>query len=161
MNICRLATENDLAAMKAIEDSAFPPGRQASADTLRKRILLYPNGSWVGLHNSQPVAFATSYPIQKAEKIEDLDRPDDELFTLEGNIYFFRSIAVHQEFQKLGLAKMLTEARIAVAKQRGCVKIVFTGTEDLSVYYGKMGFQRVGDFQKFHGVPQAIWERVV
>ena len=59
----RVASISDLDLILSIEQNAFPEERWASEGSLRKRMQLFAQGTWLGLCNERPVAFSNGFPI--------------------------------------------------------------------------------------------------
>ena len=154
----RAATLEDLDSILDVEKSAFPPNRQASPDTIRKRLQLFPQGCLVAEQNGKLVGFETSLLTKDIFSITELDQPDENIHDPSGIVYYLRSLAIKQEFQRRGIGKALTEETLKLARKLKKQIFRFTAARDVEQFYAKLGFQRVSEYQDFHGLPQAIWE---
>jgi predicted N-acetyltransferase YhbS len=157
----RQANFADLPRIVEIERSAFPPERWATEASLSERLTLFPAGTWLGLRDSYPVAFANGFPISDLQTQEDLDPPDRDLFQAHGTVWLLRNLAVQKEYQKQGFGKLLIQRQVALARQLGARHFRFTATVDLTSYYSALGFTQLRAPSMFHGLPQAVWNTVL
>jgi len=154
----RTASLKDLSSILNVEKSAFPPSRQASPDTLQKRLQLFPQGCLVAEQDEKIIGFETSLLTLDVRSITELDQLDEMIHNPSGTVYYLRSLATKQEFQRQGIGKALTEEAIKVARKFKKKIFRLTASQDVEQFYIKLGFQRITEYQDFHGLPQAIWE---
>jgi len=153
------ATPEDIDAICEVERSAFPPNRQASKETLKKRIELFPQGCFVVFRDGKLLGFTTALLTDNLKTLAELDPSDEELHNPEGEIYYFRSIGIHKDVQREGLGKALIAKHLENAKRLGKRIFRFTASEDVADYYEKLGCRRITDYDDFHGSVQAVWEK--
>lgn len=156
--LIRAASLEDLDLILNVERSAFPPDRQASLDTLRKRLKLFPQGCLVAEQNGELVGFETSLITRDISSIMELDKPDEAIHDPAGIVYYLRSLAIKQDFQRRGIGKALMEKAIKLAGELNKQVFRFTAAQDVEDFYTKLGFERISEYKNFHGLPQAIWE---
>ena len=154
----RNAAVQDIEEIYSVEQSAFPPKRQASYETLLKRIKLFPEGCLVCLKSNKIIAFSTALIIDRTNAITKLDLSDQELHNINGDTYELRSIAVMKGYQKQGIGKELVKKQIENAKSLNKKYMQFTAAKDVEVFYEKLGFKKITDYEEFHNSKQAIWE---
>jgi GNAT superfamily N-acetyltransferase len=153
----RVATIDDLPDLLRIEQSAFPKERWASEDSLRRRMTLYPGGSWLALLNGDVAAFSNGFPITDRSTQADLDPADHLLFDSSGPVWLLRNVAVHQAFQRRGLGRLLINRQLELARSYGAKCFRFTATTNLNAYYSALGFSMLKEPVSFHGLPQGVW----
>lgn len=153
----RAASLEDLDFILNVERSAFPPNRQASLDNLQKRLQLFPQGCLVAEQNGELVGFETSLVTRDIVSIVELDQPDEVIHDPTGIVYYMRSLAIKQEFQRRGIGKALTGEAIKLARVFNKQVFRFTAAQNVENFYTKLGFKRISEYQDFHGLPQAIW----
>lgn len=155
----REATGEDLEAIGRVEQSAFPPARQASVETLRKRIALFPVGCLVAELDGQVFGFITSLLIANTvDSLTAFDQPDATIHDNSGNTFYVRNLAVARDHQRRGVGQALMRAAVSIAKTLGKAQIRLTATEDLDRFYSQLGFKKISQYKTFHGLPQAVWE---
>jgi len=155
---CRLANIGDLPTLLIIEQSAFPPGRWASEKSLRERLELPAQATWLAFYENQPVGFANGFPIKDLSTQQELDPDDSSLFSQESKFWLLRNVAVRPEFQGKGIGKQLIQAQLNSAKEYGSKYFRFTASENLTSYYSNLGFRMIRPPEAFHGLPQSVWE---
>lgn len=154
----RAALPEDLGTILNVEQSAFPPNRQASLDTFRNRLELFPQGFLVVEQDGTIIGFETSLLTLDMRSLRELDQPDEMIHTSSGIVYYLRSLAIQKEFQRRGIGKALTDEALKLAKALNKKVFRLTAARDVEQFYTKLGFQRITEYQDFHGIPQAIWE---
>ncbi len=158
MNI-RSAAYKDIEHIYAVEQSAFPIHRQANKETFINRLNLFPKGFLVAEEDDQIAGISTALIVERFDSIKQYDKPDQELHDTNREVYYLRSLAINQEFQKQGLGKALVQAQISNAKDLNKKIIRFTASEDVAGFYKKLDFKRITDYLVFHNSKQAIWEK--
>ena len=155
----RKARTSDLIQILDVERNSFPPGRQATPETLRLRLGLFPEGSFVFVLNNKVVAFTTALTVREPKSILDLNPADELIHRKDGDSYYLRSLAVRKEFQGRGYGKELVQKQLENARKLGKKFFVFTCSEDVEKFYAKLGFKRVGGYVDFHGTKQSLWKK--
>lgn len=93
--LIRNAKPTDLPAILKVEIDAFPAGRQATIETFRNRLSLFPLGFLVLIFTNKIVGLATALLTKEINTIGDLDDlPDKKLHQPDGNSYYLRSMAI-------------------------------------------------------------------
>lgn len=123
--LLRPETADDQAAIEALHDHAFGPGRFArTAARLREGVAADPHLSLVATVEGRLAGSVKISPI----------RIGDEPALLLG------PLAVDPDFEKRGIGRMLVRATIADATARGHRLMLLVGD---APYYGPLGFHRV------------------
>ena len=58
-----------------------------------------------------------------------------------GKVGHIEDVVVDSEFRGMGLAKMLTEELINIAKTNGCYKVILDAADDVKEFYQSLGFK--------------------
>ena len=155
----RNAKHSDLNSIIEVENSAFPPERQATIETFANRLALNEKGFLVLEYEGQIVAFSTAFLTNNITNIKDFDIPDEQLHNPKGIIFELRSIAVKKDYQKKGFGKLLLFKQLENATILKKKFFRFTAASDVARFYEKMGFRRISPYHNFHNSKQAIWEK--
>ncbi len=149
---------SDLEAIVKVENSAFPPHRQASTESLKGRLELFPEGCLVALKNGEIIGFSTALIINDIRSLPELDVSDEELHSLNREIYWLRSIVIDPNHQKEGVGKLIMQKQLEKARNLNKKAFRFTAAQDVEGFYKKLGFTMLTDYEDFHSSDQAIWE---
>lgn len=123
--LLRPETADDQAAIEALHDHAFGPGRFArTAARLREGVASDPDLSLVATVEGR---------LAGSVKISPIRIGDDPALLLG-------PLAVDPDFEKRGIGRMLVKATIAEATARGHRLMLLVGD---APYYGPLGFHRV------------------
>ncbi len=129
--LLRPETAEDQAAIDALHDHAFGPGRFArTASRLREGVLADPHLSLVATVDGRLAGSVKISPIRIGGEAALLLGP----------------LAVDPDFEKRGIGRALVAATIAEARARGHRLMLLVGD---APYYGPLGFNRVD--------PERIW----
>ncbi|MBU0757012.1 MAG: GNAT family N-acetyltransferase [Nanoarchaeota archaeon] len=155
----RSAEIKDLDSIYNVELNSFSEDRQADKETLRKRIELFLQGCFVLIYKDEIVGFCTGLLIDDLKTQEDFEKHDQIIHNPNGSVFYLRSLAVKKKYWGKGFGKMLVEKQTEFAKNLGKKHYRFTAARDVEGFYRKLGFRIISDYKKFHGIPQAIWEK--
>lgn len=142
------------AALARIEAVSFPAAEAASGEQITARLAVFPECFLTAEQDGMPVGFIngarTDVPALPDALYHDagLHRPDGAWQTVFG-------LSVLPEYRRNGVAAMLLNAMIALARERGCAGVVLTCKEHLIHYYARFGFENRGVADSSHG--GAVW----
>jgi predicted N-acetyltransferase YhbS len=122
--LIRPAQLDDVPLLSEIEQSAWPKGMASTADEIRSRVELFPTGQLVAEIGGKVVAFATAQRVRQAfftanqstfPAVTDHGRivgshADD------GDIYHLIGVCVLHSHQGFGLARVLIDRQIEIAR---------------------------------------------
>ncbi len=135
----RLATRADLAAIQALEESAFEPARRSSRRSLA-HALQRPNQSvWV-LDDGGVVASMVLWHFPRSLRIYGL--------------------AVDPAKQGHGHGRRMLRAAEEVARERGNQRLLLECTDGLVDYYARLGYVRQQKKPDFYGPGLDAWRLV-
>lgn len=72
---------------------------------------------------------------------------------LDGNVAWFRRVAISEEFQRQGHGSRMIEAAMAFARERGSRIVKSNVARDAVGFYEKLGFKVVGEVHPHVGIP--------
>jgi ribosomal protein S18 acetylase RimI-like enzyme len=153
----RQVTVDDLEACFVVETACFRPCESAEKETVALRIAKFPQGFLVAELGGQLVGMLNSGCTNK----EDLS--DEDLKKLVGhdadgrNLVVF-SLAVHPNFQKLGIARQLMLRFFEEARKLEKQKILLICKQELVGYYQRLGFTHLGQSRSQHG--GSVWHEM-
>lgn len=140
----------DLERIAEIEVICFPPLEAASKETLKERMLAFPNSFFVAEKEGEIIGFingcATDSYVIFDELYHDasLHKPDGENLVVFG-------LNVVPEYQRQGIAAQLVNYYIESAKNYGHRRVILTCKEHLIHYYEYFSFINGGISSSTHG----------
>lgn len=149
MNI-RNATTNDLQKIVNVESICFPETEAASENTLKNRLMVYPNHFWLLEDEETLVGFVngmvTNESILNDEMFKNANLHDEN-----SDWQMIFGVTTIPEYRKQGCAEKLLNKVIHDAKTQGRKGLVLTCKEQLLHYYEKFGFVNEGMSESTHG----------
>jgi len=145
---------DDLEDCFVLEGKTFPEDEAASKGNIEVRLSKFSKGFIVGEWEGKIVAHINSGSINK----EDIT--DEEFKGLIGheddgkNLVIF-SVAVDPEYQRRGIASVMMEEFVKVAREMKKEKILLLCKENLLGMYEGMGYKKIGLSASTHG--GAVW----
>lgn len=156
--IIRQVELSDLDAVSKLECVCFPNKEAATRESLKYRIVTFPESFFLALEGDKIVGFVNGC-------VTDNLVISDELFELGGghnpngkNQTIF-GLLVDLEYQKKGIATKLMNHIKDVAKNAGREKMILTCKEHLIKYYEGFGYVNQGVSKSTHG--DAVWYDMV
>ncbi len=153
MNI-RKAKIEDLNELAEIELLCFPVEEAASKESIKNRLIVYPDHFWVMEDEGKIIAYvngmSTNEPILRDEMFEDAS-----LHQEDGNWQMIFSVSTRPEYRNRGVAQAILNQVIAETKELNRKGLVLTCKDRLVHYYEKFGFVNEGISSSTHG--SAIW----
>ncbi len=148
--IIRKVSKTDLEPCLAVETACFEASEAADRESIGIRIAGYPEGFLVAEKDGSVIGMVNSGSIEK-------DDITDEAFKklighVEGgkNIVIF-SMAVHPDFQGLGLSRKLMGAFVATSRELGKKNVLLLCKDYHIDYYKGLGFDYGGISKSRHG----------
>ena len=150
----RTADMRDLDVLSEIEKNCFPAAEAASKESLRERLLIYPNHFWLLMDDDKVVSFVngmvTDLPNLTDEMYENAALHDEN-----GKWQMIFGVDTLPEYRCRGYAGKLLRYMIDRAREQGRAGLVLTCKERLVPYYAKFGFEQEGISESVHG--GAVW----
>lgn len=149
MNIRQVEIE-DLAACAELEILCFEPSEAASAERIRRRAELFPQGFLVAERGGALIGMMNSAATYKT------DISDERLKGMTGhdpegeNLVVF-TMAIDPKFQGQGYSRPLLERYIELARLQSRKSILLICKERLIPYYKHFGFKDCGPSSSTHG----------
>ncbi len=153
MNI-RKAKVEDLNELTEIELLCFPVEEAASRESIKNRLIVYPDHFWVMEDEGKIIAYvngmSTNEPILRDEMFEDAS-----LHQKDGKWQMIFSVSTRPEYRNRGVAQAILNQVIVEAKENNRKGLVLTCKDRLVHYYEKFGFVNEGISSSTHG--GVIW----
>ncbi len=156
MNI-RTATMSDLDAVTAVEAVCFPAAEAAARDTMKDRLLHYPNHFWLLEDGDQVVSFVNGL-VTNQEHLEDIMFVDASMHDEYGAWQMIFGVDTIPKYQRQGCAARLLRYVIEAAREQGRMGLVLTCKDHMIHYYAKFGFVDEGFSRSNHG--GAVWHEM-
>ena len=151
MNVTiRLARPEEAKELAAIEAVCFPPAEAASEEAVCERMQAFPENFLVAELDGKLVGFinggTTDQPYLPDEFYHDaaLHKPEGAYQTVFG-------LNVLPEYRRQGIARLLVDGFLAMARERGKKAVILTCKEHMIHYYEKRGFVNYGVSDSSHG----------
>ncbi len=146
----RPATAADVKTMAAIEQRCFPPTEAASLAKFTARFAVFPECFFVAEVAGQ-VAGHINGAIYDQPVLADRLYEEPGLHQPNGCYQMVYGLAVNPDYQRQGLASMLTRHFIAASRAKGHKGMVLTCKDHLVDFYEKLGFVNQGRSASSHG----------
>ena len=148
--VIKYATEEDIAAIAAVEAECFPPAEAATEKEFIDRVKYYGNHFWLMYEAEKLIAFVDGFVT------DELDLTDDmyEKATLHdenGAWQMIFGVVTRPRYRKRGYAGELLKRMIEEARKEGRKGLVLTCKDPLVHYYAKFGFVNEGFLGSTHG----------
>jgi predicted N-acetyltransferase YhbS len=154
----RHATEEDVAAIAAVEAECFPSTEAASAAELAERVACYGNHFWLMLDDGKLVAFVDGFTTDEPDLADEMYARAD-MHDEAGAWQMIFGVNTIPAYRRHGLAGKLIERAIDDARRQGRKGLVLTCKDRLVPYYAKFGFADEGVSEaSTHG--GAVWHQM-
>lgn len=154
----RTGTILDLEELAAIEYECFPSAEAASRESIKARLLTYPECFWIYEENQEILSFvngmATDEPILRDEMYECA-----QLHNPQGKWQMIFGVNTRPSYRRKGYAGLVLEQMLEDSRSRGRRGCVLTCKEELIPYYAGFGFVNQGISKSQHG--GALWYDMV
>lgn len=135
----RRVERRDLEACAQLEHQCYSPLEAAPRNHLERRIEIYPDGFYVAKSGGRIVGMINSGATHKD------DITDERLKHLVGHVRNGRncvifSLAVHPDFRRANIARMLVTKLIEVAEYKEKQRVLLLCRENLLDFYRRLGF---------------------
>ena len=145
----RKATINDLEEITKIETICFPESEAASKESLKNRLLIYPEHFWLLVKDDKIISFINGM-VTDDVTISDEMFENADLHNPQGNYQAIFGVDTLPEYQKRGFAGKLME--VLIQGRKGCI---LTCKKELLPFYEKFGYINNGLSKSVHG--GAVW----
>lgn len=144
------AKQEDLESIIAIEKICFVEAEAASKEDLKKRFETFGDNFLVARDHQKVIGFING-GTSDTLVLEDAFYHDTSLHTPSGAYQTVFGLDVLPEYRNQGVAFMLMEAFIDLAKKRGKKGMILTCKDSLIHYYEKFGYVCQGVSGSTHG----------
>ncbi|GBG96520.1 GNAT family N-acetyltransferase [Lactococcus termiticola] len=150
---------SDIDAIMAIEEADFSPEESLSRTAILEEIQLIPDSFIVARNETSQVVGYISGPTSKERYLVDEMFEHNQASRKDDAYQIVTSLAIHPDYQGLGIATELMERLAETAKASGRQAISLTCHDYLIPYYEKHGFVNEGlSESKFAG---EVWYNLV
>ncbi|HEX3031828.1 MAG TPA: GNAT family N-acetyltransferase [Bacillota bacterium] len=146
----RRVTLDDLDAVAEVEAKCFPKAEAATRESLKQRIMTFPESFFVAEMDVKIIGFINGCIINETAIYDEL-YSDTTLHVPDGAYQTIFGLDVIPECRNQGIAVRLMNHMIEVSKQRGHKGIILTCKENLIHYYKKLGYANNGLSKSVHG----------
>ena len=154
----RYANLEDLKQLVQVEAECFPAAEAAGLESIRARLLTFPECFWVLCDNGRIVSFINGMAIDEAILRDEMFE-NAGLHKKDGAWQMIFGVDTIPEYRRRGCAAMVMERVMADSKERGRKGLVLTCKEHMLHYYAKFGFVNKGISASEHG--GAVWYDMV
>jgi ribosomal protein S18 acetylase RimI-like enzyme len=148
----------DLDMVTNVEACCFPEAEAATRKSLEQRIKTFPDSFFVAELNGKIIGFINGC-ITNDTVISDKLYEDAKLHNPNGNYQAIFGLDVLPEYRKQGIATLLMNHMIQIAKRNGRKGIILTCKDKLIPFYSKFGYENKGLSQSVHG--GAVWNDMI
>ena len=146
----RYAELRDAAAIAEVEAACFPAAEAASMESIKNRLLHYPNHFWLLEDNGRLVGFANGM-VSNEEHLLDEMFDHAEMHDESGKWQLIFGLDTIPEYRRRGCGEQLLNRVIEDARKQGRTGLILTCKERLIHYYEKFGFVQEGLSGSTHG----------
>lgn len=146
----RPAEIGDINSLMDIERICFPSDEAATNEEIYKRYKTFPENFFVAIYNRKVIGFINGCTHMSNILLDDFYH-NVSLHNSRGDYMMVFGLSVLPEYQHQGIARMLLETYIEVARLRNKKGVVLTCKDHLIHYYEKFGFINNGVSQSTHG----------
>ncbi|PJI08222.1 MULTISPECIES: GNAT family N-acetyltransferase [Clostridium] len=146
----RQVSLEDLDRVSEIEEICFPEKEAASRESLKKRIITFPQTFFVAEKDEEIIGFINGC-VTNATSIYDEMYEDSSLHILDGDYQAIFGLDVMPDYRKQGVGAQLMNYMIKMAKVAGRNGIILTCKKKLIHYYSKFGYVNKGTSKSVHG----------
>lgn len=146
----RYAELRDAAAIAEVEAACFPAAEAASLESIKNRLLYYPNHFWLLEDNGRLVGFANGM-VSNEEHLLDEMFDHAEMHDESGKWQLIFGLDTIPKYRRRGCGEQLLNRAIEDARKQGRTGLILTCKERLIHYYEKFGFVKEGLSGSTHG----------
>lgn len=157
MNV-KYATEEDIAALAAVEAECFPPAEAATEKEFIERVRYYGNHFWLMYEEEKLIAFVDGFVTDEPDLTDEMYE-HAAMHNENGAWQMIFGVNTIPDYRRHGYAGELILRAIEDAKKQGRKGLVLTCKEKLIPYYAKFGFSDEGVSEKStHG--NVVWHQM-
>ena len=156
--VIKYATEQDIAAIAAVEAECFPTAEAATEKKFVERVKYYGNHFWLLYDGEKLIAFVDGFVTDEPDLTDDMYE-NASMHNENGAWQMIFGVNTLPNYRKNGYAGELIRRAIDDAKLQGRKGLVLTCKERLLPYYAKFGFKDEGVSDKStHG--NVVWHQM-
>lgn len=156
--VIKYATEEDIAAIAAVEAECFPPAEAATEKEFIDRVKYYGNHFWLMYEAEKLIAFVDGFVTDEHDLTDEMYEKAT-LHDETGTWQMIFGVNTIPAYRKHGYAGELIRRAIEDARKQGRKGLVLTCKDRLVHYYAKFGFTDEGVSEKStHG--NAVWHQM-
>ena len=148
--IIRHATIDDLNQMAKIEEISYPLEEGASKESIRKRILAFPECFWILEDNDKIIAFINGM-LTNEKNLTDEMYIQTEKHNPKGRWQMIFSVVTDPKYRGKGYASRIMQELVQDCRRRNNAGVVLTCKEKLLPFYSSFGFVNEGISESTHG----------
>ena len=153
----RQARPEDLDALTAVEQAAFPAAEAASRAAFRLRLAQFPERFFAALDGDEIVGLVNGCASNEAKICDSMF--EDGGHEPQGRNQMIFGLAVLPAYQGRGIGSVLLQHMIDFARGQGMDNVVLTCKAEKLGFYGRFGFESRGVSASTHG--GAVWYDMV
>lgn len=156
--VIKYATEQDIAAIAAVEAECFPTAEAATEKEFVERVKYYGNHFWLLYDDEKLIAFVDGFVTNEPDLTDEMYE-NAAMHNENGAWQMIFGVNTLPNYRKNGYAGELIRRAIDDAKLQGRKGLVLTCKERLLPYYAKFGFKDEGVSDKStHG--NVVWHQM-
>ncbi|MCI5910641.1 MAG: GNAT family N-acetyltransferase [Oscillospiraceae bacterium] len=156
--VIKYATEQDVAAIAAVEAECFPTEEAATEKEFVERVKYYGNHFWLLYDDENLIAFVDGFVTDEPDLTDEMYE-NAAMHNENGAWQMIFGVDTLPNYRKNGYAGELIRHAIDDAKLQGRKGLVLTCKERLLPYYAKFGFKDEGVSDKStHG--NVVWHQM-
>ena len=156
--VIKYATEEDIAAIAAVEAECFPPAEAATEKEFIDRVKYYGNHFWLMYEAEKLIAFVDGFVTDESDLTDEMYEKAT-LHDETGAWQMIFGVNTIPAYRKHGYAGELIHRAIEDARKQGRKGLVLTCKDRRVHYYAKFGFTDEGVSEKStHG--NAVWHQM-
>lgn len=153
----RNATIDDLNKIIKLENECFNEAEAASAESLKNRLLTYPDHFYVMYDNDRIIGMINGL-VSDLEHLCDEMYDNSSMHNEDGKWQMIFGVDVASAYRNRGLASLLIKHLIDDAKKQHRLGAVLTCKNELISFYERFGFKDEGISDSEHG--NVVWHEM-
>lgn len=150
----RVATEEDLEIIAAVERECFPIAEAATQEQIKERLQFYANHFWLLFDEERLVSFVDGM-VTDEEDLKDEMYAEASMHNSQGAWQMIFGVNTIPSYRRQGCAAMVLNHVIEEARKQDRKGLVLTCKDYMIHYYAKFGFVNEGISKSGHG--DVIW----
>lgn len=150
----RVATEEDLEIIAAVERECFPIAEAATQEQIKERLQFYANHFWLLFDEERLVGFVDGM-VTDEEDLKDEMYAEASMHNSQGAWQMIFGVNTIPSYRRQGCAAMVLNHVIEEARKQERKGLVLTCKDYMIHYYAKFGFVNEGISKSVHG--DVIW----